>query len=210
MASPTERTLPVPNERNAFFVDALHTRLEAAATNPDKEATPEPIYANSTIGPCYQLMCEQKRSNFTPDQSEEIRQKIRSSDYWQIEARALQAVAEKHNVAGSGLDHWRSMARAWASFLKSAGLSVDPIRQSIETQDYWELEAELFRIEANRQEMQLKEEWCRTGRRKVSRRQVKAAGEPRRRSQTRHRSAKASSQTDGVRKQPPRSCRMKR
>jgi hypothetical protein len=41
---------PIINESNVFFVDTLNKRLEAAAINCGKEANPEPVYANPTIG----------------------------------------------------------------------------------------------------------------------------------------------------------------
>ena len=160
MASPAERT-PSKTDRTKAkdnkFLSTLDARL-TAAKGEREDATPEPIFTDPTVEPCYRLICEQKRAHFTYAQAERHRQSIVDATYWENEAKTLQAAAGNHleNV------DWRRRAHGWRGLLKSLGVprhEIDGIRRSIETQTYWKSEAEVFEREEKRLEMELKEKW---------------------------------------------------
>ncbi|PON20198.1 hypothetical protein TGAM01_v210919 [Trichoderma gamsii] len=178
MASPTERTslkIDMIGDFSYLFANEISERLTTAIQDRE-EATPEPIYADPTVKPCYQLICEQKRAHFESAEAEKIRQLISKREYWELEAKFLKAAAEQclQKVRNDPLEYWRTCANGWGALLKGIGIPLSEIykiRKSIDVPFYWKSESELFEREAKRQEMELRELWKAQARRQVRRTQ---------------------------------------
>ena len=153
------------------LADNLSLRLEGVVAS-CKEATPDPKFQSDDVEQCYQWICTELRKHFKPHEAEKLRTGIIKADYWEREAqRYREAANEKvwQNVLGiysldrvPTADGWRNVIKYYQGVLMENGLSsrqMKEIRLSIDTQSYWQYEAELLQSISDLREHQLREHW---------------------------------------------------
>ncbi|TWU70587.1 hypothetical protein ED733_001283 [Metarhizium rileyi] len=162
--------IPDPPHATALVACVVHEnlvkRLQEVAKCREEE-TPEP-QSPEDLEECYQWRCEELRNNFKPHEVDKQRMHISQLDYWRTECFhydvALKEVMWQRAHAAHGVDgepsadHWRTVAMVYRELLKSSGLSLAQtraIRFSIESQKYWQYEAEMYQqnVVAREEEM---------------------------------------------------------
>lgn len=174
MNTPPTGVHDLPHAADMFargLAENLALRLEGVFASRE-EATPEPKFQSDDVEQCYQWICTELRRHFKPHEAEKLRTGIIETDYWEREAQHYRdAATEKvwQNVLcaygldrGSTADGWRSVAEYYQGVLMENGLSsrqVKEIRLSIDTQRYWQYEAELFQPMSDLREREIREHW---------------------------------------------------
>lgn len=146
--------------------DNLFKRLQEVVRSREEE-TPEPQFPEDTEE-CYQWKCEELRNHFKPHEADKHRMRISQRDYWKAESihysDALKELMWKRARAAHGADgepsadHWRAVAMFYRDLLQRSGLSLGQtrdIRLTIESQEYWKCEAEIYQqsVAAHEDEM---------------------------------------------------------
>lgn len=135
--------------------NTLFKKLENVARNRE-EATPE-VQSPGHVEECHQWRCEELQNHFQPHEAEQHRMGIPQPEYWELECLQYHEALQKwlwnqastaHGLDGEPTaDHWRTLAESYKGLLTHIGLSspqIGKIRQSINNQDYWKVEAELY------------------------------------------------------------------
>lgn len=128
----------------------LCQKLEAVIRQ-RQEATPEPSSDDECLEEDHKWQCNILHGNFEPPEIDKVRAAIWQPDYGKIECQHYANALGQHpfhskDDKATALE-WRAAASVYEDFLRQNGLSADEtrlIRQSIESQEYWELEKELL------------------------------------------------------------------
>lgn len=172
----------------------LSLRLEEVVASRE-EATPDPKFQSDDVEQCYQWICTELHKHFKPQEVEKLRTGINETDYWEREAqhyrdaaneKVWQSVLGAYDLdRGSTADGWRSVTKYYQGVLMENGLpsrEVREVRLSIDTQRYWQYEAELFRLMSVLREHEIREHWkkrkaqqqCQTQSKQLARRPTRA------------------------------------
>ncbi|KAH7307955.1 hypothetical protein B0I35DRAFT_483250 [Stachybotrys elegans] len=140
---------------SAMHGASLKTQLNQLIRSRE-EATPEAESPKNVVH-CYKWQCEELHNHFSANEIETHRRKIRQNNYWGseyhhymkvLDTLARQKAHEAHGVTSEPTaDHMQTMAIFIRRLLKHGGLSptqINKSRHSIEDQQYWQAEVDLF------------------------------------------------------------------
>ncbi|PTB72936.1 hypothetical protein M440DRAFT_1465524 [Trichoderma longibrachiatum ATCC 18648] len=120
--------------------DSLVRELEGVARDRE-EATPDIDFPDAAET-CYQWKCEELHNHFRPHEADRYPMAIDQREYWELEYLHYLDALQKR------LLHKARLSQAYCkNLLRHSGLSatqIREVRQSIDSQEYWKLEAELF------------------------------------------------------------------
>lgn len=129
----------------------LHQQLDAALRE-RQNATPEP---ESSVDECVfednKWQCNILYDQFETHEIEEIRTGIWQPDYWKIECQHYANYLDKASHEATDRPG-QATALAYKDVLIQNGLCADKIRQSIDSQVYWEREKEVLDQHVTRRE----------------------------------------------------------
>ncbi|OAA34637.1 hypothetical protein NOR_08395 [Metarhizium rileyi] len=143
------------------FSRALKSGLETALSDQER-ATPEFDEHIENGTSAYQYLAKVERSHFKTSEAQRLRELIPDIEYWKEDVRIYAAAVESFRGNEPAMEGWRNLALGYRTLLLRLGISeqqVEQIRLSIENTRYWQLEAELFKMQSRLRENKLQERW---------------------------------------------------